>query len=115
MMTPGTVSSTSPWRMIGRTSSCRAVMAPWLADCAMPTRFLAGFSTSAKLANVRLPVTVTSAFEGEVQYRVHPRRAGREHVDVTTHVAEHGECELVATWWNAVETIGALAIGDGQH
>ena len=38
------------------------MIAPWLADCAMPTRFSAG-STSARLANVRVPVTVTSAIE----------------------------------------------------
>ncbi len=47
--------------MNGRASSCAAVIAPWLADCAMPTRLSVGFSTSARFANVRAPVTVTSA------------------------------------------------------
>ena len=48
-------------RISGRASSCRAVMAPWLADCATPTTLSAGRSTSARLVKVDLPVTVTSA------------------------------------------------------
>ena len=47
--------------MIGRVSSWRAVIAPWLADCAMPTRSCAGAGASARLVKVDLPVTVTSA------------------------------------------------------
>jgi hypothetical protein len=47
--------------MIGRASSCFAVIAPWLAALAIPTRFSAGFSRSAILRNVRVPVTTTSA------------------------------------------------------
>ncbi len=61
MTMPGTVSSTSPVRIIGRASSCLKVMAPWLAAAAMPTRFSAGFSTSAMLRKVDVPVTTTSA------------------------------------------------------
>ncbi len=61
MTMPGTVSSTSAVRITGRASSWRAVIAPWLADWAIPTRFSAGRSTSARLVNVDLPVTVTSA------------------------------------------------------
>ena len=38
-------------------------MAPWLADCAIPTRFSAGFSASARLVNVRFPVTATLALK----------------------------------------------------
>ena len=47
--------------MIGRVSSCRAVTAPWLADCAMPTRSCEGSGASARFVKVDLPVTVTSA------------------------------------------------------
>ena len=52
--------------MIGRVSSCAAVIAPWLAADAIPTRFSAGFSTSAMLRNVDVPVTMTSAFRASV-------------------------------------------------
>ncbi len=41
-------------------------MAPWLAADAMPTRFSAGFSTSATLRNVDVPVTTTSALNDSV-------------------------------------------------
>ena len=37
------------------------MIAPWLAALATPTRFSAGFSRSAMLRNVRVPVTTTSA------------------------------------------------------
>src|SRR5688572_16770472 len=47
--------------MIGRASSCIAVIAPWLAADAMPTRFSAGLATSATFRNVDVPVTTTSA------------------------------------------------------
>ena len=42
MIMPGTVSSTSPARIIGRTSSCAAVMAPWLADARDADEVLGG-------------------------------------------------------------------------
>jgi len=64
-MTPGTVSSTSPSRINGRSSSCFAVIAPWLAAWAIPTRSSAGFSTSARFVNVCFAVTVTSAFNAK--------------------------------------------------
>ena len=63
---PGTASSTSPGRMMGRASSWAAVMAPTLAAVAMPTRFSRGFSRSAMLRNVRVPVTTTSAVSDSV-------------------------------------------------
>ena len=52
--------------MMGRASSCCAVMAPTLAALAMRTRFSAGFSRSAMLRNVRVPVTTTSAVSDSV-------------------------------------------------
>ena len=61
MIMPGTVSSTSVARLTGRTASCAAVIAPSLPADAIPTRFSAGFSISARLRNVRGAVMTMSA------------------------------------------------------
>src|SRR2546422_11756951 len=61
MIMPGTVSRTSPGRITGRAPTCTAVTAPWLAADAIPTRFSAGFATSAMFRNVAGPGTTTSA------------------------------------------------------
>ena len=112
MMTPGTVSSTSPARMIGRASSCRAVIAPWLADCAMPTRFSAGFSTSARLANVRLPVTVTSALSDRCRTTSTRTAAATTTSTSRRELAKliRREDELIAARRNAIEAIVAPTI-----
>ena len=52
------------------------MIAPWLADCAMPTRFSAGSGTSARLVNVRDPVTVHVGAERQVQHGVDVEGAG---------------------------------------
>ena len=112
MTTPGTVSSTSPVRINGRASSCRAVMAPWLADCAMPTRFSAGRSTSARLVKVDLPVTVTSALSESCS--VTSSRSGPAAVTAisTSHGAEvdQGEGHHRPARRHAVEAVGAARV-----
>ena len=76
--------------MIGRASSCAAVIAPWLAADAMPTRFSAGFSTSAMFRNVAVPVTTTSAFSDSVSTTSAVTDAAAVDDDVP---AQHAEVE----------------------
>ncbi len=109
MTTPGTVSSTSPVRISGRVSSCRAVMAPWLADCATPTTLSAGRSTSARLVKVDRPVTVTSALSASCSVASIRSGPAARHVDLTAHSAEvdQGEGHHGPAGRDAVEAVGA--------
>ena len=65
-------------------------MAPWLLDDAMPTRFSAGFSTSATLRNVPARGDDDVRAEGQRQHRVRRGLAGRRHGD---RAAQHGEVD----------------------
>ena len=93
--------------MIGRASSCAAVMAPWLAAAAMPTRFSAGFSTSATLRNVLVPVTTTSAVNdsARVTSAVSGCAAGDGHGAPQHAEIEQAKRQLRRAWRDGVEAI----------
>ena len=95
MTTPGTVSSTSPARVIGRASSWRAVIAPWLADCAIPRRFCAGFSASARFVKVDSAGYRDVGAQGEMEDDIRARACNGQ-VDIPTGGREIEQRELDA-------------------